>query len=99
MNQNPLQLIVELHCKADTVDEVEQRAKAFMQQTLAEPGCKDVTFFQVNEDSQRFVFLAEFDDQESLERHFEESWRDEAATQLVDLLVEPPRRFTMKRVA
>jgi len=99
MSQNPLQLIVELHCKADALDEVEQRAKAFMQQTRAEPGCKDVTFFRVNEDSQRFVFLAEFADEEALERHFEASWRDDAATHLVDLLVEPPRRFTMKRVA
>ena len=99
MSQNPLQLMVELHCNADSLDEVEQRAKAFIQHTLKEPGCQGVTFFQVNEDSQRFVFLAEFDDQESLERHFEASWRDEAATELVDLLVEPPRRFTMKRVA
>lgn len=99
MSQNSLQLIVELRCKADAIDAVEQRAKAFMQRTLEEPGCKDVTFFRVNEDSQRFVFLAEFDDQESLERHFESSWRDEAAMDLTDLLVEPPRRFTMQRVA
>jgi quinol monooxygenase YgiN len=99
MSQSPLQLIVELRCKADCLDEVEQRASAFAQKTLEEPGCTNITFFKVNEDSQRFIFLAEFEDQESLEKHFEAAWREEAAADLVDLLVEPPRRSTMKRVA
>ena len=58
MDLNNLQLIVELRFKADRLDEVEERALAFVQRTREQPGCEEVSFFRVNEDSERFVFLA-----------------------------------------
>jgi len=99
MDPTPLQLIVEFRCKADLLDEVEQRAVALVQQTREEPGCEKVFFYRVNEDSERFVFLAQFKDEESLEEHLEASWRQETVSSMANMLAEPARRFTMKRVA
>jgi len=99
MAPNPLQLIVEFRCKAGLLDEVEQRAVKLVQQTREEAGCEKVTFYRVNEDSERFVFMAQFKDEESLEEHLESTWRQDTVSEVVDMLAEPPRRFTMKRVA
>ncbi|MFT5050498.1 MAG: quinol monooxygenase YgiN [Chlamydiales bacterium] len=99
MNPSSLQLIVEFRCKAERLGEVEERATAFVEKTRAEPGCEDVSFYRVNEDSERFVFLARFKDVGSLEEHFEVSWREEAAEHMADILAEPARRSTLQRVA
>jgi len=99
MDPIPLQLIVEFRCKAGLLDEVEQRALKLVQQTREEPGCEKVCFYRVNEDSERFIFLAEFKDEASLEEHLEASWRQEVVSEVADMLSEPPRRYTMKRVA
>ena len=99
MNPNTIQLIVDFRCKAERLDEVEERALTFVQRTREEPGCEEVSFFRVNEDSERFVFLARFTNVDSLEEHFEASWRQEASDHLADLLAEPARRSTLQRVA
>jgi quinol monooxygenase YgiN len=99
MKPTPLQLIVEFRCKAGLLDEVEHRAVKLVQQTRAEPGCEEVFFYRVNEDSERFVLLAQFKDEDSLQEHLEASWRREALASVADMLAEPVRRFTMKRVA
>ena len=99
MDSTPLQLIVEFRCKAGLLDEVEQRALKLVQQTREEPGCEKVSFYRVNEDSERFVFLAQFKDEESLEEHLQASWRQDAVSEVADMLSEPPRRYTMKLVA
>ena len=99
MNPNTLQLIVELRCKVERLNDVEERAKAFVERTREEPGCEEVSFYRVNEDCERFVFLAQFKDVNSLEEHFECSWRQEATDYMADLLAEPARRSTLQRVA
>ena len=99
MDHNHLQLIVELRFKADRLAEVEERALAFVQRAREEPGCEEVSFFRVNEDSERFVFLARFTDVDSLDEYFHASWRQEARDHLGDLLAEPARRSTLQRVA
>lgn len=99
MAPNSLQLIVEFLCKPDLLDEVEQRAGKLVQQTREEAGCEDVKFYRVNEDSERFVFLAQFKDEASLEEHFQSDFRQEVMSQMADLLAEPLRRYTMRRVA
>ena len=99
MNPSTLQLIVELRFKPERLDEVEERAQTFVRRTREEPGCEEVSFFRVNEDSERFVFLARFANVDSLEEHFEASWRQEASDHLADLLAEPARRSTLERVA
>ena len=99
MDQTPLQLFVEIRCKSDRLDEVEERALAFVQRTREEPGCEAVSFYRVNEDSQRFVFLATFNDVSALEEHFDTSWRREALDHMSELLAEPARRATLERVA
>ena len=99
MNPNTLQLIVEFRCKAERLNEVEDRAKEFVERTRKEPGCEEVSFYRVNEDCERFVFMAQFKDVASLEEHFECSWRQEATDHLADILAEPARRSTLQRVA
>jgi quinol monooxygenase YgiN len=99
MDPTPLQLIVEFRCKAGLLDEVEHRAVKLVQQTREEPGCEKVFFYRVNEDSERFIFLAQFKDEASLEEHLEAPWRQEAVSTIADMLSEPSRRYTMKRVA
>jgi quinol monooxygenase YgiN len=99
MSPNSLQLIIEIACKPERLAEVEERALLFVEQTRSVPGCEDAKFFEVNEDPERFVFIAWFEDMESLETYFEASWRQETAALMSDLLAEPPRRFTMKLVA
>ena len=99
MNQNALQLIVESVASPSSSTRSSSAHRLSSIRPARERGCEDVTFFQVNEDAERFVFMARFPDVDSLEEYFEASWRQEATSQLADLLVEPPRRFTLKRVA
>lgn len=95
----PLQLIVELRYKQEHVEGAEERAVEFVRRTREEAGCERAFFFRVNEDAERFVFLAEFADVESLKAHLDAPWREEVIDQLAEYLIERPRRFTMTRVA
>lgn len=95
----PLQLYVEFRCKAGHVDDVEHGAAELARRTREQPGCTHAFFYRVNEDAERFVFLAEFADEDSLEEHLEADWRQTAVSALADVLAEPSRRYTMRRVA
>lgn len=99
MTSELLQLFVELHFKPSHVDDVEDLVVEFVRRTREEPGCERAFFFSVNEDAERFVFLAEFSDMESLQAYLETPWRGEVLDQLSETLVERPRRYTMTRVA
>jgi quinol monooxygenase YgiN len=99
MEPKDLQLIVEIRCKPGAEREIEQRVVEFVQRTRAEPGCSWASFHRVEEDSERFVFLAEFVDEHALQAHFDADWRNELTRDLPDRLAEWPRRFTLRRVA
>lgn len=99
MSDETLQLIVELRYKQQHLEGAEERAVEFVRRTREEAGCERAFFFRVNEDVERYVFLAEFSDVESLKAHLDAPWREEVLDRLGEFLIEPPRRFTMTRVA
>jgi len=99
MEPKDLQLIVEIRCKPGAEREIEQRVLEFVKRTRAEPGCAWASFHRVEEDSERFVFLAEFVDEHALQLHFDADWREELTHDLQGKLAEWPRRYTLRRVA
>ena len=99
MDPEPLQLIVELRYKPTQSGGAEERAIEFVHRTREEPGCDKAFFYRVNKDAERFVFLAEFKDVESLQDHLAAPWREEILDELSGFLSEPLRRYTMQRVA
>jgi len=99
MEPKDLQLIVEIRCKPGAEREIEQRVLEFVERTRSEPGCTWASFHRVEEDAERFVFLAEFSNEQALQSHFDADWRQELTQELPDKLAEWPRRFTLRRVA
>lgn len=99
MDTTPLQLIAEFNAKADVADRVEQLVVQVVEKTRAEEGCEKVSFYRVNEDSEKFVFFAEFANEEALRAHLASAWRQDIIVAIADLLTGTPRRFTMQRVA
>lgn len=93
-----LQLFAELSCKPGEEVRLESECKAFVTRTRSQPGCLDATLYRVDEES-RFVFIAEFRDEETLASHLDSDWRREALADLPNLVEAWPRRFTMRRVA
>ena len=77
MEPKDLQLIVEIRCKPGAEREIEQRVVEFVGRTRAEPGCSWASFHRVEEDPERFVFLAEFVDEHALQQHFDADWRED----------------------
>lgn len=98
MSQKPLQIFAELSCKPGQEARIEARCVAFVERTRSQPGCLNVTLHRVEEEP-RFVFIAEFADEEALASHLDSGWRQDALADLPELLVSWPRRFTMRRVA
>ena len=98
MSQKPAQLFVELDCKPGQEARVEVQAKAFVERMRSQPGCLGAALHRVEEEP-RFVFIAEFTDEEALASHLDSAWRKDALGGLPDLLASWPRRFTMRRVA
>jgi quinol monooxygenase YgiN len=94
-----VQLIAEFQCKPEAIQQIEGLVVEFVEQTRAEPGCEKVYSYLCNEDPERYVFFAEFVDDEALEQHLNEAWRDGLFALAPRLLVDAPRRFTMRRVA
>lgn len=99
MEPKDLQLIVEIRAKPGSERDIEQRVLEFVARTRAEPGCSWASFHRVEEDSERFVFLAEFADEHALQQHFDADWREELTRDLPGKLAEWPRRYTLRRVA
>jgi len=98
MSQKPLQIFAELSCKPGEEARVEAQGVAFVERTRSQPGCVNAALHRVEEEP-RFVFIAEFADDETLAKHLDSGWRKEALAGLPDLLASWPRRFTMRRVA
>ena len=99
MPSSNLQLIAEFRAKPDKTEEVERRIVDFVKRVRAEEGCELAFFYRVNEDSDRFVFLAEFAGDGALQDHLNAEWRQGMVAEIPELLAEAPRRFTMRRVA
>jgi len=99
MEPKDLQLIVEIRAKPGAERDIEQRVVEFVARTRAEPGCAWASFHRVEEDCERFIFLAEFVDEHALQQHFDADWREELTHDLPGKLAEWPRRYTLRRVA
>jgi quinol monooxygenase YgiN len=98
MSQKPLQIFAELSCKPGEEARVEVQGVAFVKHTRSQPGCLDAALHRVEEEP-RFLFIAEFADEEALATHLASAWRKDALGGLPELLASWPRRFTMRRVA
>jgi len=99
MESTNLQLIAELRCQPDAVEELLRLGAEFAERTRKEEGCLEALFYRANEDEELFVFLAEFRDEEAIEEHLEQSWRQGVLEEWPQILESPPRRITLRRVA
>lgn len=93
-----LQIFAELSCKPGDETRLEAECSAFVARTRSQPGCLNATLYRVEEEP-RFVFIAEFNDEETLASHLDSDWRRDALADLPKLVDAWPRRFTMRRVA
>lgn len=83
-------VILELKLKAEAIGALKQTLKAILPETRAYAGCKDVHFYENQDDPTSFMAVETWESRDAYQRYL--AWRTEAGVmaKLGELLAGPP---------
>ena len=99
MQTTTVQMIAEVRAVPQHADDLARLFTEFAEHTRNEPGCERFEVYRQTEEPNVFVAVMSFSDEQALQAHLEDEWRQRIVTQAADWLEGRPRRFTMQRFA
>lgn len=91
-------LHVQVHVKADCLDEFQRATIENARQSLQEPGCARFDVAQLADDPTRFVFVEVYRDAQGLAAHRESAHYKVWSERVADMLAEPRTRAIYRNV-
>ncbi len=98
MDRNPLTVVAEIVARRGKEDELKRQLLALIVPTRKEEGCIQYDLHQSTDEPGRFVFYENWTSRELLDRHLNSPHLAAFDAAAGELLAEPPRIMTYKRI-